>query len=183
MKKYVITAFLVVSFVSLLLLPSLANAQPIKSQERVKEQLNLTPEQEAKLKEFREARMEDRKAFREKMTKLRDEFQALMKDPKADEKKIDGLIDEMAKLRASQFKAGIKQRNEWKKIFTPEQLEKMEKFKGRMMERGAMRPGRFMPHQRFGMQRGFFGPRQFQRPGMRPSGFRMGMMNCMWWDW
>jgi hypothetical protein len=112
------------------------------------------------------------KAFQEKMKKMRSELRELMKDPKADEKKIDGLIDEMSKLRAMQFKSSVKQRKEIRKIFTPEQLEKMDKFKARLMDQRAMRKGQPFPKKRFLRQGRFFGPERFGGPWGRGYGFR-----------
>ena len=126
------------------------------------EWLNLTPEQKTRLGEFRKARQEERKEFSEQDRKLRTELRELMKDPSANEKRIDGLIDEMSKLRASQMKSGIKHRQEMKKIFTPEQLEKMKDFGPRMGRMDPMRPGRGMM------------PRTFMRHGLR--GWNRGLV-------
>jgi Spy/CpxP family protein refolding chaperone len=122
-----------------------------------REALNLTPEQEKKLQEFREARMKDREAFRGQMMKMREDMGTLMKDPKANGAKIDALIDQMFKMRADQAKSAFRDREALKGIFTPEQLEKMKEMRGAF--RGG--PG-FAGRGRFG----------FAGPGM---GFRMGM--------
>jgi len=121
---------------------------------RLKNFLQLTPDQEAKLKDFRKARMDEQKAFREQTQKLRGELGPLMRDPKADEKKVDGLIDQLAKLRADQMKKGLQSRREVQKIFTPEQLEKLKTLRGRL-------PG---------------GRGMMMRPGMGPMGRGMGPM-------
>ena len=99
---------------------------------RLRDNLNLTPEQEAKLKAYREARQEESREFRDKMREMQTEFRDLTNDPKADQKKIDGLIDEMSRLRADRQKAAFRNRDEWKKIFTPEQMEKMQNVRGRL---------------------------------------------------
>ena len=57
----------------------------------LKESLNQTPEQEAKIKEMQKARQEGQKAFQDQMRKLRGELVPLLNDPKADQKKINGL--------------------------------------------------------------------------------------------
>lgn len=95
----------------------------------LKDALQLTPEQEKKLEEFRKARLEEARAHQEKMARLRDEFRKLMEDPKADEKKVNSLIDEMSKLRAERMKAMFRYRKEWEKILTPEQLKKLEEYR------------------------------------------------------
>lgn len=119
----------------------------------VKESLGLTPEQEKALESFRKARQEEAQAFRDEMMKLGRELDELAKDPKANESKINALIDKRAKLRAEREKAAFKNRLAWEKIFTPEQLEKMKTFRGRLMDRywmghpawRGMGPGRGMP--------------------------------------
>ena len=134
--------------------------------ERAREALNVTPEQEKKIQEFRELRQKDSQAFREQMTKMRGEMRDLMKDPKANAAKIDGLIDNMAKLRADREKMAYRSRGEIEKIFTPEQLAKIKEFRGRFAGR-------------FGMAgRGGMG---FGRPWMGRRGF--GMRGRMAWGW
>jgi Spy/CpxP family protein refolding chaperone len=100
-----------------------------------REILNLTPEQEAKFEEFRKVHQEEREAFQDQMRKMRLELRDLIKDPKADRNRIDGLIDEMSRLRADHLKARIHHRDEIRKVLTPEQLEKLEKFKSRIQDR------------------------------------------------
>lgn len=95
----------------------------------LKDALQLTPEQEKKLEEFRKARLEEAKAFREKMLQMHQDLRKLVADPKADEKKINSLIDEISKLKADRMKAQFKNRKEWEKIFTPEQLKKLEEYR------------------------------------------------------
>jgi len=141
-------------------------------QERMKNWLNLTPEQETKLKDFQKARQEEQKAFRDQMEKLRGEFQPLLKDSKADQNKVNGLIDQMFKLRADQFKKSIQNGKDREKIFTPEQLEKMKNARGGM-NRMMMLRGRGMGP--MGLT-GPMGRGGFMGPGMRGLGLgRQGM--------
>ncbi|MBC7364388.1 MAG: periplasmic heavy metal sensor, partial [Candidatus Aminicenantes bacterium] len=76
---------------------SQANAQPMRrlgpmglgtgsGYQVLKDALQLTPEQEKKLEEFRKARLKEARDFQEKMRNLREEFRKLAKDPKADRK-------------------------------------------------------------------------------------------------
>jgi len=113
---------------------------------------DITPEQEKQLEEFRKARMEEARAFREQMSKTRGEFREMRKDPKANEAKIDDLIDRMCKLRADRAKSMIRSRAEREKIFTPEQLEKMKKYKGAFLGRP-----HFRERGRPGFNRGYRG--------------------------
>jgi len=148
--------------------PPAGKKPPVKMGPR--EALGLSPEQEKALETFRKARMDESRAFREEMMKLRGEMRELAKDPKAGEAKINGLIDKTARLRAERAKAAFKHRGEVEKIFTPEQLEKMRAFRGRLMDRPGMA----------GRGRMGFGRMGFRGPGMgrfRGPGFahrRMG---------
>lgn len=112
--------------------------------------LNLTPEQKAKLEEFRKMRQEERQEFQKKMRPLRDELHKLLQDPNSSQKDIDSLIDQIAKLQSSHFKRVVQQRREMRKVFTPEQLEKLDKLKKRMADRRGLLRERFMD------RRGFF---------------------------
>jgi Spy/CpxP family protein refolding chaperone len=123
----------------------------------LKDALQLTPEEEKKLEEFRQARQQEAKVHREKMEQLRTELRKLMADPKADEQKINSLIDQMARVRADRMKASYKNRKEWEKIFTPEQLKKLEEYRQDFRyrwETRSNRPGRKGPLM---MRRGGFG--------------------------
>jgi len=137
---------------------------PAKMQSR--EALGLSPEQEKALETFRKARMDENRAFRDEMQKMRGEMRELAKDPKAGEAKINGLIDKTARLRAERAKAAFKHRGEVEKIFTPEQIEKMRAFRGRLMDRPGMA----------GRGRMGFGRMGFRGPGMgRFMGLGFGM--------
>jgi Spy/CpxP family protein refolding chaperone len=150
--------------------------------------LQLTPEQEAKLKEFQKARQTENQAFGDQMKKLREDMQALRQADKPDSAKMNGLIDQIFKLQAERAKAGIKNAQEREKIFTPEQLEKMKN--GRMgmrgpsmgmapgmgMRSGMMMRGRMGMRPGMGMQMGMRPGMMRDRMGMRPGmGMRMGM--------
>jgi Spy/CpxP family protein refolding chaperone len=149
------------------------------------EALNLTPEQQKKLQEFREAHMKDRQAFRDQMMKMREDMRDLMKDPKANGAKIDGLIDQMFKMRADQAKSALKSMEALKSIFTPEQLEKMKEMRGPFRggpgfagrgRFGFAGPGMMGPRMGMGRMMGRRGGRWMDRPGMF---WRLPF----WWRW
>lgn len=139
MKNKTLIVAMMIIFAGSLLAASL-NAQPmfarrmmgqggVAGYQFLKDALQLTPEQEKKLGEFRRASLEEARAHQEKMFRLREEFRKLMGDPRADEKKVNSLIDEMSRLRAERMKAMFKNRKEWEKILTPEQLKKLEEYR------------------------------------------------------
>ena len=121
------------------LVPLAGYGQPQERLGRFEEFLDLTPEQKAQLEEFRKSGAEERQAHFEKLRKLRQDMREAMKDPEANSGKINGLIDEMSRLRADQLKRGLARRMEMKKIFTPEQQEKLAKLRQRSARRQAIR--------------------------------------------
>jgi Spy/CpxP family protein refolding chaperone len=156
------------------LIPLLGYAQPRERLGRFGEFLELTPEQKAKLEEFRKSGAEERQAHFEKMRKLREEMRGAMKDPEANEGKINGLIDEMSKLRADQMKRDLARTREMKKIFTPEQQEKLAKLRDRIDDH---RRARF-----FRGGRGWERPRWQRRP-FSDFGRRNPRMDRRPWCW
>jgi Spy/CpxP family protein refolding chaperone len=135
--------------------------------------LDLSAEQKSKLEEFRKTRQEDMKQFQEKMRPLREKLQTLLRDPNSDLKEINALIDQTSNLRADHQKKAIAQRREIRKIFTPEQLEKLERFR-------RFAGARFFGRRGFGMfprmgRMGFFGER-----GGPGRGFPFMMRRWRW---
>jgi len=143
-------------------------------QANLKDFLQLTTEQEAKLKDMQKARREEQKAFQDQMQKLRGELMPLLKDQKADQNKINGLVDQIAKLGADRTKKVLANRNPLEKVLTPQQLEKLKNAPGRMMDGRGMMGGRGMEPGMQGMRRGMG---QRMGPGMgQGMGQGMGRM-------
>jgi len=175
MKKYLVAVtiigFLFLSVSAFAQQPPVKPEKPAKPaqgpntpQARLKNFLNLTPEQETKIKDMQKARQDEQKAFQEQMKKLRGELNPLLKDPKADQNKINGLVDQIAKLGAERTKKVLANRNPLQKILTQEQLDKLKQAGG---PQGLMR----------GMQGRGIGPMGQGRP-MGPGmgrGMRGGM--------
>ncbi len=178
MKRNVSAIALILVFLGFGFFPSLVFSQaqekpgkevkwtPARPGERF---LELTPEQKAKLDEFRKMRQEERREFMENMGPVRKDLNQLLRNPEADQKDIDAVIDKMAKLRASHLKKSIQQRREMRKIFTPEQLEKMARLRPgvapvNLARMRALR-GRFFRHDRL------------------PLFWRRGPMFHRGWDW
>lgn len=179
MKKYfaalTILGFLFLSVGGFAQQPPAKQEKPAAQAQKVplaglKEFLQLTPDQEAKIKEMQKARQEDQKSFREQMQKLRGELAPLLKDSKADQNKINGLVDQIAKLGAERTKKVLANRNPMQKILTPEQLEKLKNAPPRMRARSGLAGG--MP----GMGPGMGGGGMMMQPGMGQGAGRGGMM-------
>lgn len=144
---------------------------------RLKNALNITPEQEAKIKEFAKARAEAGKAFAEQMKKVRQEMQALRQDGAADPAKLNPLIDQSFKLRAEQAKTGLKNAEAWKKIFTQEQLDKMKNIRSMQGRMGPMNRGMGRGQMMRGRGQMMRGRGQMMRGrGMMMRGRQMGMV-------
>jgi Spy/CpxP family protein refolding chaperone len=183
MKKYLaaltILGFLFLSAGAYSQQPPAKPEKPAKSapgqrgpQANLKDFLQLTPEQEAKLKDMQKARQEEQKAFHEQMRKLRGELAPLLKDPKVDQNKINGLVDQIAKLGADRTKKVLANRNPMEKVLTPQQLEKLKNAPGRMMGGRGMGSGMqgmgqgMGPGMGRGMGQGMGQGRMMMRPGM-----------------
>ncbi|MBM3296960.1 MAG: periplasmic heavy metal sensor [Candidatus Aminicenantes bacterium] len=183
MKKKLIVSLAALGFLAMLISPLAAQDEPgsppdrpFGSGARMARWLELTPEQEAKLKDMRETRREANKGVFEKLDKMRRELGKALQDPQSDQKKIEGLVDEIHLLKAAQMKDGFKFRKEMEKVLTPAQLEKLKKAKGRMEEmRDYGRSMRRHQGRRMMMRPGGFGTRGARNPWHR--GFGPG------WDW
>jgi Spy/CpxP family protein refolding chaperone len=189
MKRYALSAFLVILFLGFTLFPEEASGQPGRRQRRMmgsegpswfEKYLDLTPEQKKKLDEMKEMRLEQKQNFWDKLRKIRLDLGKLMEEPEADEKKIEALIDEVAELRAGHFKGSLKHKKEVRKIFTAEQLEKIDSTRKRISKFRALRSQRFSQRwSSFG--RSFFQQRRFNRSGFFPQRGRRPWGRR--WDW
>jgi len=190
MKKYVRLTALIL-FLSLTLFPSMGRGQvsnvpeedaAVESPQTSKDFLGLTPEQKAKLEEFRKSGREKRRAYFDEMRKVRLEMREMMKDAEANEKEILKLYDQMARLRAEQFRQSLQRSKEFKKILTPDQLEKLESAKKRMSRRGDLQRGRFRGEREFA-RRGDFSRRGRMHPSLRRGARLRGrpFMFRRWW--
>lgn len=192
MNRY-FTLTVLVLFLSLTLFPSSVSGQRIYGPEEeavldssrgLDDFLGLTPEQKVKLEEFMKSAREKQRAHFESMRKLQLEMRDMMQDPEANEKEILELYDQMARLRAEQFRDSLQRRKEYRKILTPEQIEKLEMMRTRVTRRREMMRGPFMRGRGFARQGRFFHPRRmdfYRRGGVRlrnrPFMFRR------WWRW
>ncbi len=92
--------------------------------EKMKAQLSLTPDQEKKLKEHRQAHREERKKMAETMRAKRDALEQEMAKPSFDEAKVKILHSELQVLRTQMADQRLQGILEVRKILTPEQFAK-----------------------------------------------------------
>lgn len=104
--------------------------------------LDLSEEQQESLKSLREAQRELQNQFREKARELRTEMEALGEDPVKNSDRIENLQDDLFNLRIEQMKSQHAHSKEIRKVFTTEQLEKLNLLR------------RFQMRRRQGMNRG-----------------------------
>lgn len=189
MKKYVRWAALIL-FLSLTLFPSIVRGQvsdvpeedaAVESPQASRDFLGLTPEQKARLEEFRKSGREKNRAYHEEMRRVRIEMREMMKDAEANEKEILKLYDQMARFRAEQFRHSLQRSKEFKEILTPEQLEKLESTRKRMSRRVNLQRSRFLRQRRFD-RRGNFPRRESMYPSWRRSArLRAHLFMFRWW--
>lgn len=191
MKKYISLTALAL-FLSMTLFPSFALGQvsdgpeeevKIRPARTQRDFLELTPEQKAKLEEFTKSAREKQKARFESMRKVQLEMREMMQDPEANEKEILKLYDQMSKLRADRFRDSLQGRKEFRKILTPEQLEKLDSFRKRIGQRKNLMRGRIMGGRGFARYGNFShrGRMSFSRRGGARFGGRRFMFRQWWW--
>ena len=133
MKSVLVAALLVFS-VQVFLSPVYAETpQEKKEPEKVTSEkrnfLDLTEDQKNKLEELRKAQRESMVMFKEKVNILGKELRELSKDPQANAEKIEKLRDEMFNLRIDRMKKSYLHQKEIRKVYTPDQLQKMSKLR------------------------------------------------------
>jgi len=115
--------------------------------------LDLTDEQKEQLKNLRENQREVQNQFMGKTKNLRLELNELKQDAVANAVEIEKIQDEIFNLRIEQMKNAYMHRKEIKKVFNPEQLEKMSALRIRST-RGKAVMNRRMPQSNQFMKRG-----------------------------
>lgn len=179
-KTSTVLAFTLVIFVASLCVPSIFGQAPqrgrrpmLQNQTRAQLQApDLTDEQKEQLKNLRENQREIQEQFMGKTKNLHLELNELKQDAVANAVKIEKIQDEIFNLRIEQMKNAYMHRKEIKKVFTPEQLEKMSVLRTRSQQGRAMRNRRMSQRNqsmRRGQKRGreqMFGRRSFFRRGI-----------------
>jgi Spy/CpxP family protein refolding chaperone len=94
-------------------------------------QLNLTPEQTAKINALREANLRDTKPLRDKMYSKRGDLRLLWLQTNPDQNKVASVQKEIRALRDQMQDKITASRLEVLKVLTPEQQEKVKSFRGR----------------------------------------------------
>lgn len=103
--------------------------------QRMHAELGLSPEQERKLKEHRESKMENRRAFREKVRDKRRQLRDELQKPEIDRQRVKSLHNEIKELMNQSADERLNDIMYVREVLTPEQyrafMEKKEEFKKR----------------------------------------------------
>jgi len=166
-KTVLVFSFTLGIFVVSLCVPTLFGQVPqrgsrpmMQNQPRARLPLpELTDEQKEQMQNLRETQMEVQKQFMERTKELNLKLNELKQDPAANAGEIEKIQDTKFNLRMEQMKNSYMHQKEVRKIFTPEQLEKMPalrtKFsRGRTMMNMNSRMPQRNQNMRMGINRG-----------------------------
>lgn len=110
---------------------------------RIAQELNLSEQQQADLKELRKSRKESHKPHREEMRTIHEEMNRLLRASKVDKKAIEANIKKTAKLTEDKLRQHVEYQLKVKEIMTPEQFIKyLDMKKERMEKRKEMHRGK-----------------------------------------
>ncbi len=105
--------------------------------------LNLTAEQEAKVRDLREAHLKEVKPLRDEMYAKRGDLRLLWREKNPDQTKIAALQKDIRTLRDQMQDKATAHRLAMLKVLTPEQQSKVQAYRGAGLGRGAgMHAGR-----------------------------------------
>lgn len=93
--------------------------------------LDLSAEQKESLEKLRIAWREEQQSFREAMRAKGEELKELMKDREANAAKIEALRDGMFAMRLEQMKKSYEHRKTARRVFTADQLKKLDTLRTR----------------------------------------------------
>ncbi|MCP0913451.1 MULTISPECIES: Spy/CpxP family protein refolding chaperone [Legionella] len=91
---------------------------------KMMQELNLTPEQQTKIKEIKDNAKSNMQAKREEMMSLKKQMKELVRSEKMDEAKLDQLINQKKELMASKMKAKIMMKNQIYNVLDAQQKAK-----------------------------------------------------------
>ncbi|KTD60164.1 envelope stress induced periplasmic protein [Legionella sainthelensi] len=97
--------------------------------DKLAKELNLTPEQEAKLQTYKEKAQANFKTNYSQLRTLRTQINSLIESDKIDETKLDSLIDQIDKIRGSMLKTKIMMQHQMFTILDAKQKAKFLKLK------------------------------------------------------
>jgi Spy/CpxP family protein refolding chaperone len=106
------------------------------SQQRFRSWLNLTQEQKDKMRELRSRYYADTHDLRYDIRIKRVEMQKLFTDPKVDDATLLGKGKELNALKLKLMDRKAQMKVEWRKILTPEQIQKLGAFSRRHRHHG-----------------------------------------------
>ncbi len=115
--------------------------------EKLTEELGLTAEQEAKLKEERKEFMKKNKDLMRRMRSKREELKQELEKPNIDRAKVGTIINDLKNLTGEKLESRIDKIISMKSTLTPEQFEKLQ---AKMKQKQHAHPGGNKYKRRFG---------------------------------
>lgn len=97
--------------------------------DKLAQELQLTPEQKAKMKTYKEQARASMKANHAQLKALRGQINTLVKSDKIDEAKLNGLVEQVNKIRGNMLKNRIMMQHELYSILTDKQKAKYQELK------------------------------------------------------
>lgn len=171
MKRTLITTLM--GIFAIFAITTLADAQPGKQRgmmhSKIMSELNLTEAQKTKLQTLRTAHQKEMVKMQAAVKLAEIELRDVLRQDNPKTSDVKARIATVSEAKNKVAEARILNRLETKKVFTPEQLQKMETLKAQYGPGKGMRNGRGQG--RF-HQRGFRGQRG---PSMMPGNFEMDM--------
>lgn len=109
---------------------------------RMAKKLNLTEEQQAQIKTFREAQKEQHQALRTEQKAIRDEMKALDTSSADYQNQVAAIADKKANLDRKSFIQRSEARQQFESVLTVEQRATLKEMKEKRQNRGGKRGGR-----------------------------------------
>jgi len=112
---------------------------------KIFEKLNLTPEQETKIREFQKSERQSAKAIHSDMEKKREALKVELDKPVSDQAKIKTLVAEMKDIHGKLIEQRVNGALKMKEILTPEQFAKFKDSLKQFEKKGRGRFGKNRP--------------------------------------
>jgi len=114
--------------------PKMDKPDGARLKEGVYKELNLTPEQQAKLEANRKAQREKSSQLRTTMEEKEKQLQQALKDPAVTKAKVEPLVNEIKSLQGQLIDQRVSGIFAVKEILTPEQASKLHQLMGKRKE-------------------------------------------------
>jgi len=108
--------------------------------DELKQELELTPEQDAQIQSLRSAKEQEQSRLRTEMRQLRSDLDQEFKQETLNEGRIYAIADQMAAIRARTQRLAMEQRVAMHKVLTPKQRQELSELRAKHMPRRTDQP-------------------------------------------